>query len=236
LNLVHPLVRAAIKHARDWPGGAVDLRLPRDAAPDLTGLAGQSGVLAVALVDYTGFEPVQRLIAGGVIADGPLDPLLAARLIRLQAATGEDRQSGVDPAWLDDAVDEAIFIDQREVETDEQQHFERAIGQLERFVDDKVLVCRRERASIAEKLLSARARRDAVVGATARERIEDEIEYLATRDEALERRIGALESREDEVYRKWRHQYHELRYRPPTVTRLFQVAFRLTPPSPGTSH
>ena len=61
----------------------------------------------------------------------------------------------MDPRWLDDAVDEAVFVDQREVEKREQKHFEQAIGQLERFVDDKVLVCRRERASIAEKLRSA---------------------------------------------------------------------------------
>ena len=53
-------------------------------------------------------------------------------------------------------VDEAVFVDQREVEKREQKHFEQAIGQLERFVDDKILVCRRERASIAEKLRAAR--------------------------------------------------------------------------------
>ena len=72
-----------------------------------------------------------------------------------------------------------MFVDQREVEKREQKHFEQAIGQLERFVDDKVLVCRRERASIAEKLRSARTRRDEVVGATARERVEAEILRLA---------------------------------------------------------
>ena len=61
------------------------------------------------------------------------------------------------------------------LEKREQKHFEQAIGQLERFVDDKVLVCRRERASIAEKLRSAKARRDTVVGSTARDRVEEEI-------------------------------------------------------------
>ena len=58
----------------------------------------------------------------------------------------------MDAQWLDDAVDEAVFVDQRQVEEGEQKHFEQAIGQLERFVEDKILVCRRERASIAEKL------------------------------------------------------------------------------------
>jgi hypothetical protein len=45
----------------------------------------------------------------------------------------------------------------------------------------------------------------------------------------LERRIDALDSRADEVYRKWRNEYHELRYRAPNATRLFQVAFRIAP-------
>src|SRR5262249_10966828 len=117
----------------------------------------------------------------------------------------------------------------------EQEHFERAIGQLERFVDDKVLVCRRERTAIGAKLRAARERRDQVVGATDRERVEAEIMRLAYRDEELERRIQALESREDEVYRKWRNEYHDLRYRVPTVTRLFEVTFRIASQATETS-
>jgi hypothetical protein len=131
---------------------------------------------------------------------------------------------------LDEALDEATFVDQREVEAGEQRHFEQALGQLERFVADKVLVCRRERAGIAEKLRAARVRRDEVVGASAREKIEAEMARLAAREEELGERIDALESREDEVYRKWRDHYHELRYQAPKVTRLFRAAFRIDPP------
>src|SRR5216684_4087422 len=229
LNLAHPLVRAAIADARAWPGGSVDLLLPRDATPELAAMAGKVGVLAVAMVDYAGFEPVQRLIFGGVAAGTPIDPLVAARIGRLRATDSQAVGVSVDPLDLNDAIDEATFIDQRETEKREQKHFERAIGQLERFVDDKVLVCRRERASIADKLRSATARRDAVVGSTARDRVEEEISRLATKDDLLERRMEALDSREDEVYRKWRNEYHKLRYRAPTATRLFQVAFRIAP-------
>jgi superfamily II DNA or RNA helicase len=235
LNLVHPLVCAAIADARAWPGGSVELLLPHDVTPDLEALAGTAGVLAVSLVDYAGFEPVQRLVAAGVVAGNPLDPFVAARLARLQARNGQAGGATPDPQGLDDAVDEAVFIDQREVEKREQAHFEQAIGQLERFAEDKVLVCRRERASIADKLRSAKARRDAIVGSTARDRVEDEIAHLATKDDVLERRISALDSREDEVYRKWRNEYHELRYRTPIVTRLFHVAFRIPPLNTGTS-
>jgi len=236
LNLVHPLVCAAIAQAQTWAGGgSVLLQIPPDSSPELATLAGKPGLLRVVLVDYAGFEPVQRLVAAAVVAGSPIDPSLAARIVRLKATDSPVFTIPVDAQWLDDAVDEAVFVDQRQVEEGEQQHFEQAIGQLERFVEDKILVCRRERTSIAEKLRSARSRRDEIVGSTARDRIEAEILRLATREESLERRIGALESREDEVYKKWRDEYHELRYRAPTVTRLFQAAFQIAAANPETS-
>jgi len=236
LNLSHPLVRAAIAHARAWSGGgSVNLHVPQGCSPELAALIGKTGVMAVVLVDYLGFEPVQRLVAAAVVGGSPIDASLAAQLLRLRATDGTIFKVEAEAQWLDDAIDDAVFVDQRQVEQGEQKHFEQAIGQLERFVEDKILVCRRERASIAEKLRSARARRDEIVGSTARDRIEAEILKLATREEGLERRIGALESREDEVYRKWRDEYHELRYRTPTLTRLFQVVFEIAPPKPETS-
>jgi adenine-specific DNA-methyltransferase len=236
LNLAHPLVRAAIADARTWTGsGSVKLQVPVGASPDLTALIGKVGHLCVALVDYSGFEPVQRLVAAGVVGGVPIEPSLAAKLVHLEAADSPAVEIPVEAQWVDDAVDEAAFVDQRQVEQGEQKHFEEAIGQLERFVEDKILVCRRERASLAEKLRSTKARRNEIVGFSDRDRVEAEIVRLATKDESLEQRIGALESREDEVYRRWRDQYHELRYRVPTLTRLFQTTFQIVAPKPEKS-
>jgi hypothetical protein len=235
LNLSHPLVRVAIEDARAWRGGAVEFTLPGDAAPDLAALMGHTGVLVIALVDYAGFEPVERLVSAAVVGESPIDPSLAARLTALQAVDAPHLIVTVDQALMDDALDDAVFVDQREVEKREQKHFEQAIGQLERFVDDKVLVCRRERTSISSKLRTAHDRRDEVVGSSARDRVEAEILRLAEKDEALESRINALNSREDEVYRRWRNEYHDLRYRAPKVTRLLQVPFRIATPEPMTS-
>lgn len=231
LNLVHPLVRAAIEDSRRWPGGSVALRLPPDAPPELAGLAGRTGVLGVVLVDYGGFEPVERLVVGAVVDGAPIDPGLAARISRLPAVDGPPFEVIVDPPWLDDALDEAVFVDQQEIEKGEQKQFEQALGQLERYVEDKVLLCRRELSGLTEKLRAARDRRDQVVGATDRQRVEAEIDRLASRQEELERRINALDSREDEVYRRWRDDYHKRRYQEPKVTRLFRAAFRIDPPA-----
>ena len=236
LNLLHPLVEAAIADARAWSAdGCIRLYLPPTASAGLAMLAGKQGLLCVLLVDYAGFEPVQSLVAAAVVDGIPIDPSLAAQILRLPAGEGTAVKSMVDAQSLDDAVDEAVFVDQRRIEEGENQHFERAIGQLERYVEDKILVCRRERASITDKLRSARARRDEVVGASARERIEAEILRLANREESLERRIGALESREDEVYKRWRENYYDLHYRTPKVTRLLEATFEIAPPNTETS-
>ncbi len=213
--------------------GPVKLQLPPTASPGLAALGGKNGLLCVVLVDYAGFEPVQSLVAAAVVAGTPIDPSLAAEILRLPATKGPAFESAADALSLDDAVEEAVFVDQRRIEEREHQHFEQAIGQLERFVEDKILVCRRERAGILEKLRSARARRDEIVGATARERIEAEILRLAHREESLDRRVEALESREDEVYKRWRGKYYDLRYRAPGVTRLFQSAFEIAAAEPG---
>src|SRR5271163_686077 len=133
LNLAHPLVRAAIADARAWPGGSIELMLPRDATSDLAAMAGKVGILAVAMVDYAGFEPVQQLIFGGVVDGAPIDLEVAARIARSKASDSHAVSVTVDPQELDDAIDEAIFVDQRETEKREQKHFELAIGQLERF-------------------------------------------------------------------------------------------------------
>jgi hypothetical protein len=186
-------------------------------------------------VDYGGFEPVQRLVAGAIVDGAPVDPLVAGRLARLPAAECEALDVAWDAPLLDDLVDEAVFVDQQGVEAAEQVHFERAVGQLERFVEDKALVCRREVTALEEKLRHAKNRRDEVVGASARERIEGDILRLAERSEALQQRIDALESRDDEVYRKWRDEYNARRYQAPTVTRLVQVTFRIAGPGTKTS-
>ena len=209
--------------------------LPPNPPAELTAFVGGAGHLRVALVGYEGFEPVQRLVAAAVIDGNPIDPIIAKSLIHLSTREGPGGSLAGDAELLTDALDEAVFVDQREIEKSEQKHFEQAIRQLERFVEDKILVLRRELSSTSEKLRSAKERRDQVVGSTARQRIEGEIDELATREENLEHRIDALESREDEVYTKWRDHYHKLRYQPPNVEVLFDATLQISRANRGTS-
>jgi hypothetical protein len=227
LNLTHPLVHAALDYARRWDGGSVELLIPEGAAPELAELSGHQGVLSVVRVDYGGFEPVQRLVAASIIDGRPMDPALAARVSRLDAREVPPLALEWDPALLADVVEEACFVDQQDVEPTEQAHFERAVGQLERYVEDKALVTRRELSGVIAKRKAAQDRLAGIVGASARAKVDFEVRELADREAVLAARIEGLESREDEVYRKWRDEYHTRRYQPPSVTLLFQVTFRI---------
>ena len=80
LNLPRTAGSRRVAHARAWSGGgAVSLRLPPGSPPDLAALAGKEGLICVMLVDYLGFEPVQRLVA----AASPLVPRRSAATILL---------------------------------------------------------------------------------------------------------------------------------------------------------
>ena len=93
LNLVHPLVRAAIAHARTWSGGgSVTLQLSPQARRRSSRLwPARLASFCVVLVDYAGFEPVQRLVAAAVVDGAPIDPV--AR--RATSALAGDRRADI---------------------------------------------------------------------------------------------------------------------------------------------
>jgi hypothetical protein len=73
LNLSHPLVTAAVGHARLWTGGGAVTLDPAGASPKLLAVAGKVGVMRVVMVG---------LVVGATVGNEPLDPELAAELHR----------------------------------------------------------------------------------------------------------------------------------------------------------
>ena len=195
---------------------------------ELAALAGQTGVLAIARVDYGGFEPVQRLVAGAIVDGAPVDPLMAMRIARLPAtdcriarrdlgrlaARRSDRRGRVRRSAGDRSRRAGAL---------------RARGRAARAVRGRQGAGAAGARSRRSTTSCARPRPDATrsVGASSRERVDAEILRLAERSETLQLQIDALESRDDEVYRRWRDEYNARRYQAPTVTRLVEVTFRI---------
>ena len=232
LHLGHPLVRAAVEEARNATGRRFSVNWTPDssAPPQLHAARGKRGRLILTLVRYQGFERVDRLLPIAVLEDDP-DPLDAACAEWLLDHAPEDCRPFQPPVALDqaldDAVEELLFADQNDVAAHEQQHFERSLEQIERFVEDQVLVLRRRLSAATESLRAAEDKRDAALGSDARSQAEERMRRIQSEIDEMETQIERLQRRDDPDYEKWREHAHQRRYRPPAVTRILDVEFAL---------
>ncbi|MCP4660370.1 MAG: hypothetical protein GY856_33635, partial [bacterium] len=234
LHLSHPLVRAAIEEAREATRSPFCVRfdLAADGVPEtLVARRGRRGRLVVTKITYRGFEPVERLRITALLegTDAPLPEEEARALLELAPddVPGFDPPLDVDVDDVDDAVEEELFVDQAEVSEGEQARFERMIEQIERFVDDQMLVLRHRRQEVEERVEKARRRRDAALGGEARTQAEEELAKLQSELDEIDREIARLAARQDPDYEKCRDHAHQRRNVKPAAERLLDVEFVL---------
>ncbi len=229
LHLSHPLLVAAVEHAR------VSSRQPFTVAfrssaddPQLSKFHGRRGRLVVTRVKYQGFEPVERLLLTA-LAEGEADPIdaeLALRLLWLPVRDVNERiTAAVSEDDLRDAIEEGVFVDQTKAARAEQARFEQLMDQIERYVDDQTLVLRRNLAELEVQARLAEQKRDSAMGPEARQRTEKRLMKIESQINELEERIRQLETREDEDYLRWRDQAHRRRYVAPTTEQILDVEF-----------
>jgi helicase-like protein/SNF2 domain-containing protein len=228
LHVGHPLVRLAADAARQLTREVFRVRLGQDdPSPQIAALRGRRGRLKVVKLRYPGFEPVDRLLPVVVLenAAGALDSRLTLRLLEGALEDLPELASNVSDAELEEAVEEALFLDEREVSTLEQRLFERAIGQLERFIEDRVLIVKRSREDLLRRMRAGHRDRTAATGAEARTRAEDVLERSQRELEALDLELVRLQSRDDDGYRRWRQHAYQRRYAPPGREAILEAEF-----------
>ena len=227
----HPLILAAVAEARQATGRRFTVELPLGESPGSLGEhRGRRGRLVVHKVLYQGFEPVEHLIPAAAFETSGevLPPEDAAELLALDPVDSDDATPlDLDDEEMDDVVEEALFVHQVRISTEEQQRFDRAIAQIERFVDDKVRVHERQRRSLARRLEAALRQRDAAMGAEARSRTERQARVLQRELDELDAEIHRLQARDDDDYETWRRRAHARRYAKPRHERILDVDFTL---------
>lgn len=237
LHLRHPLVLAAVAdvRARTEAVHAIAIKFPQGVPPEAVDLHGRRGRMRLVKVTFDGFERVERLLPV-VLLDGRHDPLPLATAEKLLQAEVSD--SAVDPTSdfspspissedLDDATEELLRGIQDEVDAVEQQRFERAAFQAQRFLEDRLLVHRRRRTDVIRQLDEAQARRNAAVGSEARTEAEGRVLQLDTKLTEVDAAIDKLDRRENETFKRFHEHIHHRRYQPPTVERLFEVGIEI---------
>jgi hypothetical protein len=233
LHLGHPLVRAAVLEARAATPAPFVVEVEACEHPALVEHRGARGRLVLLQVAYDGFEPVETLCPVALL-EGRTEPLpleAAEHLLGHAPILPRERfvpPVGIDPADLDDAIEERLFLDRAAVEPHERTRLEEALDRIERHMDDRVLVWEQRRAELDEKLDEARHRRDAAAGSAARERAEAELRALEQEHEAAGVEIARLRARDDEDYETWRENALARRYNVPRVTRMLDVELVIT--------
>ena len=229
LHLAHPLVVAAVEDARVATASIASVKIDgTTASPQLQTLRQCRGRLLVAKVGYVGFEPVDRLIVLAAFDADMIAPSLARELLELPMRAAPVEAGAVSDERVDDLVDEAVFLDQEEVESAERIRFDEALGRLERSVEDRVLILRRRYAEVEKKRVLATAERDRALSVDARESAERNLKRLDSDGSELEMQLADLEQRTEEAYRKRRDALTRRRTPPPTVERIIDVRFELT--------
>ena len=232
LHLGHPVVQAAVAEARDatpnvlrvaW---SIDTSAPRE----LVDHKGKRGRLVVIRIRYDGFERVDRLIPIAV-AEGEFSPLAIDSARWLLDRTPHDRPElpslSIESGVVDDLLEELVFTDQIEVACDEQRPFERKLEQIERYVEDQLMVLRRRLTVVRESLSTAEDRREAALGADLRSQAELRVRAIQEEADGIEGEVARLETRDDAEYQRWHRQVQERRDRPPQITRVLDVEFIL---------
>lgn len=229
LHPAHPLVVSAIAEARHATAKPTAVRITR-SENDSTLKAGARGVLLLEQVTYRGFEDFERLLVIVVFEDGTV--LVADEAEALLRRPISDRPAfeaslQLDEELVSDGIEEALFLDQREVTAQAQARFESALVQLDRYIADQTLVLRRKLATLVDQIAASEATRDAAVGSAARTQAETRLQHLQAEAEAVELEIARLNERKDERFDTWSERAHQRRYAEPTRQRLLRVELEL---------
>jgi adenine-specific DNA-methyltransferase len=225
LHLGHPLVTAAVAHARATQQPlAARVLLGANAPAELRACAGKRGRLRVAKLSFDGFEQEELLVPVAVFEDeSVLAPEQAALLLRAGLSEIAPFGSNVAEALLADVVDEQLFSLQATVDAAEQVRFSRASLQAENYVEDRLVVLKARRRGLQERLEQAEQKRDAAVGAEARTEAERALLSLQTSADEVDGAIEKLEQRDDKVFKSYRDHIQKRRYAPPRVQKLFDL-------------
>jgi septal ring factor EnvC (AmiA/AmiB activator) len=153
-----------------------------------------------------------RALLDAVVADAEVE------------AFGDDRE-----ALLTELLDETLFADRAEVDARLGPRFDGIGERLERYVEDKLLLLRRERAELLADRAEAERAWDDAPHADARTKAEAKMKKLDARIEALDARATQLEAREEPTYRAQHEALHARRYAPPSVTTILDLDFCVRP-------
>ena len=225
----HPIFQAALDEARRATVGPLAVEIgPRDRglAEALVPFAGRRGRLAVTRVCHRGLESVDHFLLTAVVEghDQPISLTLEDMVgTAIRDATPALSPPAISERDLDEAIEEVVLRDQAGTSEHDQQRFDKRLAQLDRYLEDQELACKKKRSGLQRQLDKLNK------GAAPSEMIQRDREIKALEREQSEwdERIAQLQRGDDDDYRRWREQLYERRFRRPLVERILLADFRI---------
>ena len=175
-------------------------------------------------VRHPGLDPEEHVHALAFERRG--DALVAIDTVALRDRIEADAEVDAvdDPTdMVRDAIAHRVFVEQHRLAQVRRPGFERRLRRIERFLEDRMKVLRRDRAQVARRVLQAEGERDRAIGADARSRAEAKLRRASERLEHLEQRLTQLAAREDETHQRHRGHLLDRCFAPPSVEVLVDV-------------
>ncbi len=232
LHLAHPVVQAAIEHARRATATPVHVvfgPIDGSAPDDLRQLVGRHGRLVVTKTSYRGIEPVDNLLITAIMEDNEDSLSLPLVDALLQLPVRHSHPTVEAEVWphLEEAVDETIFADQAAVSSLEQTRFQQMLRQLDHYLDDQILIMRRKRAALDTRIEELEKKREKALSPQIGLDTAQRIEELNKDAREIDRQIERLEEGGDEEYRGWRERLFARRFQKPVIIRILDVDFEV---------
>jgi hypothetical protein len=150
----------------------------------------------------------------------------------LQALTVRDATQpagnpAIDDTVVDDAVAEAVLRDQAVTKIRDEERFNRQLEQLDRYLEDQMLVLKRQKAARERKIEAAQSRKERAMVPSVLQQEDQASQVLQKEVRRLADRIARLEEGDDADFQEWRDRLYERRYQRPAVERIIEVNLQI---------
>ena len=225
----HPLLEAAIAEAKSVDCNDTSLKLHCEASSPLAGYVGKRGRVNVTKLEYRGLVALDRLLVTMVFegSQNPVESLQVADLLSLRSEEMNVFLSTVDNELMEECVGESIFDDQHHISKSEQQEFDSRSEQLDRYLQDRIIVIEQKRLMVSRTLSDLDRRRETSSSPAALDKIITSARSASREIARLGQQLDELRNGDEPNYRAWREKLLVRRSMQPQRSMIVDTHFEL---------
>jgi hypothetical protein len=225
----HPLINDAIEESRESTCEVLNVLLMPPKSAGLEQFSGKRGRLRVSKLKYRGLAPVDRLVVTA-LTEGALDPiegLAVGDILACRIQPTDPFTVDVEEQLFDECFEETVLEDQSEVTHEEEQIFESRLEQLDRYIEDRILILKQKQGVGLREVEELERRKTRATSPTVLSSLNDSLKKVNRDLDKLDQDIRELRLGKEPNYEAWRESLFERRFRKPDIETVVEVAFEI---------